>query len=161
LAGLWASIASAGSRTSSKTSSPVTDARSDHLFFISGADAPGRSISTTNPRIASPPSSSTLAQTMATSATGEFVIHILAPCSTQPSAVRRARVTMPPGLDPWSGSVRPKQPMSSPAASFGRYFCFCSSLPYFQMGNITSEPCTEAAERKPESPRSSSIMATP
>jgi glutaryl-CoA dehydrogenase len=33
------------------------------------------------------------------------------------------------GSDPASGSVRPKQPMKSPEASFGRYFWRCASEP--------------------------------
>ena len=40
-----------------------------------------------------------------------------------------ARDFMPPGSDPKSGSVRPKQPTSSPLASLGRYCSFCASLP--------------------------------
>ena len=31
---------------------------------------------------------------------------------------------MLPGSEPWFGSVRPKQPIHSPVASLGRYFCF-------------------------------------
>ena len=34
------------------------------------------------------------------------------------------QVIIPPGLDPKSGSVRPKQPTISPEASLGRYFIF-------------------------------------
>ena len=68
---------------------------------------------------------------------------------------------MPPGFDPWSGSVSPKHPIHSPVASLGRNFCFCSSDPYFQMGYITSELWTEAVERKPLSQRSSSCMISP
>jgi molybdopterin adenylyltransferase len=34
-----------------------------------------------------------------------------------------------PASDPAFGSVRPKQPTSSAAASLGRYFCFCASVP--------------------------------
>ena len=42
-------------------------------------------------------------------------------------------VTIPPGFDPWSGSVNPKQPINSPVAVLqGKKFYFCSSLPYFQ-----------------------------
>ena len=33
------------------------------------------------------------------------------------------------GSEPASGSVRPKQPIHSPEASFGRYFLRCSSVP--------------------------------
>ena len=39
----------------------------------------------------------------------------------------RARVTIEPGSEPWLGSVRPKQPIHSPVASFGRYFLRCAS----------------------------------
>ena len=65
------------------------------------------------------------------------------------------------GSEPKSGSVRPKQPTASPAAMRGSHSCFCSSLPYFQIGNIASEPCTETSERNPLSPASSSRQATP
>jgi hypothetical protein len=59
----------------------------------------------------------------------------------------RARVTMLPGSEPWFGSVRPKQPIHSPRASFGRYFCFCASVPNSLIGTITSELCTLIIER--------------
>ncbi len=36
---------------------------------------------------------------------------------------------MPPGFDPKSGSVRPKQPSLSPFAIAGSHWSFCSSLP--------------------------------
>ncbi len=54
---------------------------------------------------------------------------------------------MLPGSEPWSGSVRPKQPIHSPLASLGRYFCFCSSLPNSLIGTITREDCTLIIER--------------
>ena len=54
---------------------------------------------------------------------------------------------MEPGSEPWSGSVRPKQPMNSPEASLGRYFCFWASVPNSLIGTITSDDCTEAIER--------------
>src|SRR6516164_2617912 len=41
-----------------------------------------------------------------------------------------ARLFIPPGSDPASGSVSPKQPTHSPLASFGRYFLRCASSPY-------------------------------
>jgi hypothetical protein len=90
------------------------------------------------------------------------VIHILVPSSTQsPDGSRRARVRIPPGLEPKSGSVRPKQPRASPRAIRGSHSCFCSSLPKRQIANIASEPCTETSERRPESPASSSMQASP
>ena len=86
------------------------------------------SVGTTKPRI---PSSSAprLAQTTATSAIEPLVIHIFVPSSTQSSPSRRARVRIEAGSEPWSGSVRPKQPIASPAAIGGSHSCFCSSLP--------------------------------
>ena len=70
-----------------------------------------------------------LAQTTNTSAIGLLVIHILAPDSSQPPSTFRARVAMPPGSEPKSGSVSPKQPIHSPVASFGRYFLRWLSSP--------------------------------
>ena len=48
-------------------------------------------------------------------------------------------VVIPPGFEPWSGSVNPKQPIHSPEANFGKNFMRCSSEPYFQIGYITKE----------------------
>ena len=70
-----------------------------------------------------------LAQTMETVACEPLVIHILVPFSTQPSLVSRAVVIIPPGFEPKSGSVSPKQPISWPEASSGSHFFFCSSEP--------------------------------
>ena len=64
--------------------------------------------------------SSVCAQTTATSAIEPLVIHILRPSRTQSAPSRRARVRIPPGSEPWSGSVSPKQPMASPAAMRGQ-----------------------------------------
>ena len=90
-----------------------------------------------------------------------LVIHILRPLSTQWSPSFTATVVMPPGFEPKSGSVRPKQPIASPEASLGSQWRFCSSLPHSWIGHITSEPCTETKERRPESPRSSSWQIRP
>ena len=70
-------------------------------------------------------------------------------------------VVIPPGFEPWSGSVNPKQPIHSPEANFGKYFIRCSSEPYFQIGYITKEDCTDAVERSPLSQRSNSCMINP
>ena len=105
--------------------------------------------------------SSVCAHTTAKSATEPFVIHILRPSSTQSSPSRRARVRIDAGSEPWSGSVRPKQPMASPAAMFGSHCCFCSSLPQRWIANIAREPWTETSERMPESDASSSRQARP
>jgi hypothetical protein len=77
---------------------------------------PGVSVGTMKPRMEEVSSRSPVfAQMMAMSAVDPLVIHILAPLSTQPSALLVARVIIPPGLEPKSGSVRPKQPITSPA----------------------------------------------
>nr|CRL53662.1 hypothetical protein CPGR_00941 [Mycolicibacterium fortuitum subsp. fortuitum DSM 46621 = ATCC 6841 = JCM 6387] len=119
------SCAEAGSRTLSSTSSEVIEARRDSLRWISLAVKPGVSVGTTKPRMPS----SVWAHTVATSARLPLVIHILVPLSTQSVPSRRARVRMPAGLEPKSGSVNPKQPMASPVASRGSQCCFCSSEP--------------------------------
>ena len=105
--------------------------------------------------------SSVRAQTTAMSAIVPFVIHIFAPLRIQSDPSRRACVRIEPGSEPASGSVRPKQPMTSPACIAGSHRSFCSSEPYFQIGNIASEPCTETALRTPASPASSSMHVRP
>ena len=111
------SMLSAGTRTSSSTSSDVTDARSESFLWISGAVNPGVPFSTMKPRI-SP--SSVRAQTIAMSAIVPFVIHILAPLRIQSEPSRRAWVRIVPGSDPASGSVSPKQPITSPVCIAGQ-----------------------------------------
>ena len=68
---------------------------------------------------------------------------------------------MAAGSEPMSGSVRPKQPMTSPAAIDGSHCCLCSSEPKRWMAYIASEPWTETSERMPESAASSSRQASP
>src|SRR4029079_9280167 len=85
----------------------------------------------------------------------------LAPFRTQSAPSRLAFVFIDDGSLPESGSVRPKQPISSPAAMPGSHRSFCSSDPNFQIGNIASEPWTETKLRSPLSAASSSRQATP
>ena len=123
---LGSRLASSSTMTSSRTSSEVVEARRLHLPFISGALKPGVPFSTRKPRM--PPS--VWAQTTATSATVPLVIHIFVPLMRHlPPGSRTALVSMPPGLEPKSGSVRPKQPMASPVASLGSQRRFWASLP--------------------------------
>ena len=68
---------------------------------------------------------------------------------------------MPAGSLPAVGSVRPKQPISSPAAIPGSQRCFCSSEPNLWIALIAREPWTLTKVRTPESPASSSIAASP
>ena len=104
---------------------------------------------------------SVCAHTTATSAIPPLVIHILVPETTQSVPSRRAEVRIPLGSLPKSGSVRPKHPITSPAAIRGSHSSFCSSLPKRQIGNIASEPWTLTALRMPLSPASSSMHTRP
>src|SRR5262249_8397533 len=106
---------SAGIRQSSKASCDVTEARSDILPLCSDVLKPFVQRPRRKPRI--PPSS--LAQTTATSATDPLVIQALAPFKTKPEPSFLAVVRMPPGLEPKSGSVSPKQPIADALASLG------------------------------------------
>src|SRR5438132_9789319 len=148
---------SAGMRQSSKKSCEVTDARSENFPMWYAVVKPGAPFSTRKPRTVP----STFAHTTATSAIDPLVIHAFAPLRTNESPSFLAYVRIPPGFDPKSGSVRPKQPIFSPEASFGIQASFCSCDPYAWIGNITSPDCTEAKERRAESPRSSSCMISP
>ena len=65
------------------------------------------------------------------------------------------------GSLPASGSVSPKQPMSSPAAMPGSQRCLWSSEPNLWIALMASEPCTLTKVRSPESPASSSMAARP
>ena len=134
-----------GTRTSSMTICPVSEALSENLPSIFGVLKPFIERSKTKPRILL---SSHLAQTTAMSAIGEFVIHDLLPLRIHVlvEASNLARVSMPPGSEPWFGSVNPKQPMISPLASAGNHRSRCSSVPYSCIGCITSEDCTLNAD---------------
>ena len=136
----------------------MIEARSENLPLMSRVVKPGVPFWTRKPRT---PWSSVRAQTTATSAMVPLVIHILVPLSTQSPPSRRALVRMPAGLEPKSGSVRPKQPITSPAAMGGSQRRFCSSEPNCQIGYMASEPWTETKLRAPESPPSSSRQARP
>src|SRR5690606_8257055 len=114
-----------GTRTSSSDSSEVTEARSDALCLISWASKPGVSVGTMKPLMPS----SVRAQMIATWARLPLVIHILDPLMIQSEPFRRAWVRMDAGSEPESGSVKPKQPITSPAAIRGSHSCFCSSEP--------------------------------
>ena len=136
----------------------MTEARSEIFLWISGAEKPGVPCSTMKPRI-SP--SSVRAHTIAMSAIVPFVIHIFDPLRIQSGPSRLACVRIVPGSEPASGSVRPKQPITSPVCIDGSHRSFCSSDPQRQMANIASEPCTDTALRIPESPASSSMHVSP
>ena len=150
---------SAGTRTSSRTSSEVTEARSEIFLWISGAVKPGVPFSTRKPRI-SP--SSVRAQTTATSAIEPFVIHILAPLRIQSEPSRRACVRIVPGSEPASGSVRPKQPITSPRC-IARQPALLLLLRAPAPDRVHRERALHRDERcgSPESPASSSRHVSP
>ena len=128
----------------------VTDARSDSFLWISGALNPGVPFSTMKPRISPSP---VRAQTIAMSAIVPFVIHIFVPLRIQSSPSRRACVRIVPGSEPASGSVSPKQPITSPVCIRGSHCSFCSSEPQRQIAYIASEPWTETSAADPGVPR--------
>ncbi len=65
-------------------------------------------VSTMNPLIFPfSPSTTSLAQMIATSATGALEIQVLDPFNVYPSAVLVAVVSIDEGSEPWLGSVRP------------------------------------------------------
>ena len=118
----FGSTASFGMRTSSRMSSLVTLARRLIFLWMRRASKPFVSVGTRKPRtsLASLFAPPTFAQTSATCARLPFVIQRFVPLSTHESPSSIAFVRMPDGFEPWSGSVRPKQPMISPFAIFGR-----------------------------------------
>ncbi len=103
----------------------MTDARSENLRSISGAENPFMPFSTMKPRMPS----SVIAQQMHRSAMAPLVIHIFAPLMTQSPPFFTARVFMFDGSEPPCGSVSPKQPIFRPRAISGSQRCFCSSVP--------------------------------
>jgi hypothetical protein len=101
------------------------EARMASFGSIGVAANPGVAVGTRKPRMPS----WVRAQMTATSAIDARPIHRLAPLITQPSRSRRAVVVMLAGSLPASGSVRPKQPIISPAAIPGSQRSFCASVP--------------------------------
>src|SRR5215469_8182523 len=136
----------------------VTEARNDHLPWTSQALNPRVPFSTRKPRTLS---SSALAHTTAMSASEPLVIHIFSPFRMYLPPFFTARVSIPPGFEPNCGSVSPKQPMAFPCCKSGDHLLFCPSLPYEEIGYITSAPCKETKLRRPESPRPSSWGINP
>jgi hypothetical protein len=133
------------------------EARMASFGSIGVAVNPGVAVGTRKPRMPS----SVRAQMTATSAIDARPIHRLAPSMTQPSPARRAVVVMLAGSLPASGSVRPKQPIRSPAAIPGSQRSLCASVPNLWMALMASDPCTLTKVRSPESPASSSSAARP
>ena len=149
----------AGSRTSSRTSSEVTDARSDSLRGCPSRRSPASSVGRRSRgcRRRSAPTRS------ATSAMPPFVIHIFEPFRTQSSPLvlrarpHRRRVAAAVGLGQAEAADRPR-----PAAMRGSHSCFCSSRAVLP-DREHRERALHARRtlRNPESPASSSMQASP
>jgi len=143
----------------SSISSAESEARSDIFPGIGRAWNCPRS--TRNPRMLRASSPPALAQTTATSALLPLVAQRLCPVSLHEVPSGRARVCNEAGSLPDSGSVRAKHPSASPLRKRGSHLAFCSGEPRAWMGHITSDVCTLAQERKPESARSISCIIRP
>ena len=77
---------------------------------------------------------SVMAIMMYTSAMPPPEMNIFEPFSTHSSPSSTALVWVPAASVPAFGSVRPKAPSFFPDRRSGRYFFFCSSVPYVYMG---------------------------
>lgn len=102
--------------------------------------------------------SSVRAKSSTTSAQVPLVMNILVPLMTYESPSRTAFVVRFPASEPVPGSVRPKQPIASPAVSRGNHCRFCSSSPQVAMVLATRPRETETMPRTEESPRPSSSV---
>ena len=125
---------------------------------------PGVSVGTTKPRIAPVPAVRRRVAGPHDGHVGDAAVgdpHLGAVEDPVVAVAARAWCACCDGSLPESGSVRPKQPIASPAAMRGSHSCFCSSDPNFQIGNMASEPCTDTKLRAPLSPASSSRQARP
>lgn len=103
-------------------------------------------------------SASVTAKSTTTLASPPFVTKFLVPLITHPSAVSVAMQRAAPASLPLPGSVSEKQPIHSPVESFGRYFCFCASVPKFKMGSTHSEWCADT--RMPVAPQARDNSST-
>src|SRR4029077_10151141 len=98
------------------------------------------------------------ANTSASFETDPLEIHIFRPRSSHESPSRFAVVRSFVASLPTSGSVSPKQPITSPLQSEGSQRCFCSSVPNFRIVISTSEICTDSVVRTDESVRPTSSV---
>ncbi len=83
-------------------------------------------------------------------------MNCFAPSITHSSPSSTARVRVLAASDPPSGSVSPNAPRISPAHSRGSHSCFCSSVPYSQIGWVPSDVCAHSVIATDESTRASS-----
>ena len=113
------SMALAGTRTPSRTSSAVAWPRSPSLPWISRRVSPGASAGTRNALTPLWPAPPVRAKSSTTSAHVPLVMNILLPVIVYVSPSRTARVVRLAASEPVPGSVSPKQPTASPEVSRG------------------------------------------
>ena len=96
------------------------------------------------------PGTAHFANTVKISAMPAFVIHIFSPFNVYvvPSAESTARVRAFIASEPEVDSDSAYAPTNSPVASFGRYFCFCSGVPYQTSGSVPIPTCAENTTQK-------------
>ena len=122
---------SLGILQSSKISSQVEEPLIPILSSGSPTVNPGVPLSTMKAEIPwFPLDLSVIAMITNTSANPAFVIKIFDPLSTYSSPSSTAVVLWPLASVPAPGSVRPKAPIFLPASRSGKYFFFCSSVPF-------------------------------
>jgi hypothetical protein len=88
-----------------------------------------------------------------------LVMNALEPLITHSSPSRRAVVRVAPASEPPPGSVSPKAPSRSPAASAGNHRRFCSGVPNRWSGMAPSETPASSVIATDESTRASSSSA--
>src|SRR5262245_2284672 len=131
----------AGTRTSSRISSPVSMPRTPILSLVRPTDTPGHESSTLKHEMSSclrESAGPVLANTQYQSACTTPDIQHLVPLSTQSSPSTTALVRIPTTSLPACGSDNPKPARSRPSATARTYRCRCSSLPAIRTGPVGS-----------------------
>ncbi len=125
----------AGTRTSEKDSSRVSDAFHPTLEYGAATVKPGVPDGTMIAEMRGAPFSlrpvTAVTVTSSVMSVPELVMKHLEPLITHSpvASSRTAVVRVPPASEPPSGSVSPNAPSASPVQSFGSHRCFCSSVP--------------------------------
>ena len=152
---------SAGTTTSSSTSSPVGEPLSPIFLNTCPTRSPGVADGTRNaltPAAFSP--GPVRANTTYRPAWPTLVMKTLVPLRTYPSPVRRALACSDAASEPDAGSVSANAPSSSPEASRGSHFRFCSSVPNSRIGSLPTLVCTSTITEVEAHACASSSMQT-
>src|SRR5512141_2977408 len=129
------SLLASGTRTSSKRTSEVSEARCPILSSFFPVETPGVSRGTTKAdKPLCPLDRSVEAKTVYWEACAPFVMKHFRPLSTYPSPSRRAVVAIPPGSEPAPGSVRQKEANRNSVANGWTNARFCASVPARRIG---------------------------